>query len=84
MKISLFIFNPYSGIGGGDKTLYRFLNSVNFEKYNVTLITLSNIKKFSKKIKIIKLKSSSTFISFFQIFAGTKSIGFSLIFIQKL
>ena len=67
MKISLFIFNPYSGIGGGDKTLYRFLNSVNFERYNVTLITLSNIKKFSKKIKIIKLKSSSTFISFFQI-----------------
>ena len=67
MKISLFIFNPYSGIGGGDTTLYRFLNSVNFEKYNVTLITLSNIKKFSKNIKIIQLKSSSTFISFLEI-----------------
>ena len=39
MKISLFIFNPYSGIGGGDKTLYRFLNSVNFEKYNVSELT---------------------------------------------
>ena len=65
MKISLFIFNPYSGIGGGDKTLYRFLNSVNFERYNVTLITLSNIKKFSKKIKIIKLRSELNFYQFF-------------------
>lgn len=67
MKTSIFVFNPYSGIGGGDITLIRFLKSINFEKYNVTVFTLDKIKKFSKKIKIIKLKSSSTLMSFIQI-----------------
>ena len=67
MKVSLYVFNPYSGIGGGDLTLIRFLKSINFKKYNVTIFTLEKIKKFSKKIKIIKLDSRSTFMSFIKI-----------------
>ena len=67
MKTSLYVFNPYSGIGGGDTTLIRFLKSINFKKYNVTIFTLEKVKKFSKKIKIIKLNSSSTLMSFVQI-----------------
>ena len=67
MKTSLYVFNPYSGIGGGDTTLIRFLKSINLKKYNVTIFTLEKVKKISKKIKIIKLAASSTLMSFIQI-----------------
>ncbi len=67
MKTSLYVFSPYSGIGGGDTTLIRFLKSINLKKYNVTIFTLEKVKKISKKIKIIKLAASSTLMSFIQI-----------------
>ena len=67
MKISLYIFNPYSAVGGGDKTLQRFIKSINSEKYNITLFSLTDMKKFSKKIKFIKLNYNSTFMSFIKI-----------------
>ena len=67
MKTSLYIFNPYSAVGGGDKTLQRFIKSINSEKYNITLFSLTDMKKVSKKIKFIKLNYNSTFMSFIEI-----------------
>ena len=67
MKTNLYIFNPYSAIGGGDKTLQRFIKSINSDEYNITLFSLSNMTKFSRKIKFIRLKSNSTFMSFIKI-----------------
>jgi len=67
MKTSIFVFNPYSSIGGADTTLLRFVKSVDFKKYNLTYISLTNINYFSKKIKFIKINSNSTFLSFFKI-----------------
>lgn len=67
MKTSLYVFNPYPAIGGGDTTLKRFINSINLNKFNVIYFSLTKAQKFSKKIKFIKLKSKSTFFSFFEI-----------------
>jgi len=67
MKTSIFVFNPYPSIGGADTTLLRFVKSVDFKKYNLTYISLTNINNFSKKIKFIKINSNSTFLSFFKI-----------------
>jgi glycosyltransferase involved in cell wall biosynthesis len=67
MKISLYIYNPYPSIGGGDKTLARFINSINFKKFEVTYLSLKYSAKISKKINYIKLNSKSTFWSFIEI-----------------
>ena len=67
MKTSLYVFNPYPGIGGGDTTLKRLINSINLNKFNVIYFSLSKIQKFSKKIKFIKLNSKSTFFSFLKL-----------------
>lgn len=67
MKATLYFFNPYPAVGGGDTTLIRFANSVNLNKYNIVYITLKKTKKFSKNIKFIALDSSSTFFGFFKI-----------------
>ena len=67
MKTNLYIFNPYSSVGGGDKTLKRLMQSINIKKYNITLFSLSGMRNFSKNIKFLKLKSKSTLTSFFQI-----------------
>ena len=67
MKISLYIYNPYPSIGGGDKTLARFINSINFKKFDVTYLSLKYSAKISKNINFIKLNSKSTFWSFIEI-----------------
>ena len=67
MKTSLYIYNPYPSIGGGDKTLKRFIESINLKKFNVVLLSIKNIQKISNKIKYIELDSNSSFLSFFQI-----------------
>jgi len=67
MKISLYIYNPYPSIGGGDKTLHRFVNSINLKKFNVTILSLRSSTSILKKINFIKLNSKSTFWSFFEI-----------------
>ena len=67
-KTKIYFFNPYPGIGGADTTISKFINSVNFSKYEVEYITLRKSKvSLSKKIKRTQLNSNSTFLSFFQL-----------------
>ena len=65
MKTSIFVFNPYPSVGGADTTMLRFTKSVDFKKYNLTYFSLTDIRKFSKKINFVKINSNSTFLSFF-------------------
>ena len=67
MKTTLYIYNPYPSVGGGDKTLKRFIDSINLKKFKVILLSNKDIQKIPNKIKFIKLKSKSSFLSFFQI-----------------
>ena len=58
-KIKIYIFHPYSRIGGADLSLSRLINNLNSNKYNITFITLAKPKiKFylKKKIEILILK----------------------------
>ena len=68
-KIKIYIFHPYSSIGGADTSLSRLVNNLNNKDYSIDFITLNNhklnLKK--KKIKIIKIKSSRTIFSIFKI-----------------
>ena len=69
-KIKLVIFHPYSTIGGADKSNARLINGLNGKKYEIIFLTLSKpyIKNYlTKKIKIIKIKSSRTIFSIFKI-----------------
>ena len=69
-KIKLIIFHPYSKIGGADKSISRLINGLNEKKYEIIFITLGNpyIKNYlTKKIKIIKVKSSKAIFSIFKI-----------------
>ena len=67
MKIKLYVYNPYPAVGGSDKTLARFLDSIDKNKFEIVLLSLKdNINSFTK-IKLIKLNSFSTFFSFFKI-----------------
>ena len=54
-KIKIYIFHPYSRIGGADLSLARLINNLDDKKYNITFITFKNpsIKNYLKK----KLKS---------------------------
>ena len=69
-KIKIFIFHPYSAIGGADLSLSRLINNLNHEKYDITFITLGKprIKNYlTKKIEIISLKKNKTIFSIFKI-----------------
>ena len=62
-KIKIYIFHPYSKVGGADLSISRLINNLNLKKYNLNFICLQKpgIKKYLKKnIKIIKLKSKRT------------------------
>ena len=67
-KIKLFIFNPYSVIGGTELSLSRLINFFLKKKnYDITYICLNNsaLKFYLKgKIQIIKLKKSRTLFTF--------------------
>ena len=62
-KIKLYIFHPYSRIGGADLSLSRLINNLDMKKYNISFITLDKPKinlylKNKIKIHIIKKKRS--------------------------
>ena len=65
-KIKLYIFHPYSRIGGADLSLSRLINNLDAKKYNITFITLEKPRinyylKKKIKIHIIKKKKKHIF-----------------------
>ena len=69
-KIKLYIFHPYSRIGGADLSLSRLINNLDTEKYNITFITLEkpSINYYlNNKIKIHIIKKRRTIYSIFEI-----------------
>lgn len=69
-KIKIYIFHPYSRIGGADLSLSRLINNLNSNKYNITFITLAKPKiKFylKKKIEILILKKKRALFSIFDL-----------------
>ena len=54
-KIKIFIFHPYSRVGGADLSLSRLINNLNSNKYSITFITLAKPKisfSLNKKIEL--------------------------------
>jgi len=41
-KIKIYIFHPYSRIGGADLSLSRLINNLDEKKYSITFITFKN------------------------------------------
>ena len=69
-KIKIYIFHPYSRIGGADLSLSRLINNLDLSKYSITFITLENPKiKFylKKKIEIYVLKKKRALFSVFDL-----------------
>ncbi len=65
-KIKIYIFHPYSEVGGADLTISRLINSLSTVKYEIHFICLGSpgIKKYlKKKIKITSLKCKRSFLS---------------------
>jgi len=65
-KIKLYIYHPYSRIGGADLSLSRLINNLDKKKYSITFITLEkpSINYYLKnkiEIHIIKKKKSYLF-----------------------
>jgi len=44
MRVSLYLFNPYPAVGGADSTILKFINSLNFKKYDLTYFSLKTVK----------------------------------------
>ncbi len=62
-KIKIYIFHPYSKVGGADLTISRLINNLDPKKYNIHFICLGypGIKKYLKtKIKITNLNNKRT------------------------
>ena len=63
-KYKIYIFHPYSSIGGADLSISRLIKGLDAKKYDIDFICInkSKINKYinNKKIKIIKIKSSRT------------------------
>ena len=67
-KIKIFIFHPYSRVGGADLSLSRLINNLNSNKYSITFITLAKPKisfYLNKKIELCILnKKRALFFNF--------------------
>ena len=66
-KIKLYIFHPYSRIGGADLSLSRLINNLDKRKYSITFITLEkpSISLYLKsKIEIYIIKKKELFIQY--------------------
>ena len=50
-KIKIYIFHPYSSVGGADTSLSRLMNNLNNKDYNIDFISLNNHKLNLKKKK---------------------------------
>ena len=69
-KIKLYIFHPYSRIGGADLSLSRLINNLDDKKYSITFITLEKPKiKFylKRKIEIHIIKRKRAIYSIFEL-----------------
>lgn len=63
-KIKIYIFHPYSKVGGADLTISRLINNLSTTKYDIHFICLGSpgIKRYlKKKIKITSLKCKRSF-----------------------
>ena len=71
-KIKIYIFHPYSSIGGADTSISRLINNLDKNIYKIDFITLGKAnlklnKKVKNKIKITNINSSRTVLSIFKI-----------------
>ena len=50
-KIKLYIFHPYSNVGGADLSISRLINNLDNKKYDITFICLNKpgIIRYLKK-----------------------------------
>jgi len=65
-KIKIYIFHPYSMLGGADTSISRLINNLDQNKYHINFITLkkNNLKlKKNNNVKIIKINSTRTILS---------------------
>jgi glycosyltransferase involved in cell wall biosynthesis len=67
MKISLYIFDPYPKVGGANATIWKFIDSLDFKKYDLTYFSLRPARHINKKISYIIIDSNSVFFSFLKI-----------------
>lgn len=85
-KIKIYIFHPYSRIGGADLSLSRLINNLDEKKYSITFITFKNpsIKFYlRKKIKMHIIKKKEQFYQFLNLENLLKTIVNMMIF-QRL
>ena len=69
-KTKIYIFHPYSRIGGADLSISRLINNLDYKKYSISFITLKHLKiknYLKRKIKIHQINSSRTLYSIFKI-----------------
>ncbi len=68
--INLFIFHPYSGTGGADRSIARLINNLDKKRYKIHFISISKpqIKRFIRnKIFYHKIDSIRTITSIFRV-----------------
>jgi len=71
-KIKIYIFHPYSSIGGADTSISRIINNLNKDIYEIDFITLGKVnlklnKEVKNRIKILKITVNRTILSIFKI-----------------
>jgi len=69
-KIKLYIFHPYSRIGGADLSLSRLINNLDKKKYSITFITLERPRinfYLKRKIEIHIIKKKRAIYSIFEL-----------------
>ena len=66
-KYKIYIFHPYSQIGGADLSISRLINNLSKKKYDIDFIFLNkeNLSKYLSKreVNFVKIKSKRTFFS---------------------
>mgnify|MGYP001272010392 CR=1 FL=1 len=66
-KCKIYIFHPYSNIGGADLSISRIIRNLDFKDFDVDFICLNEQKIHEylkiKKINIIKIKANRSFFS---------------------
>ena len=66
-KYKIYIFHPYSQIGGADLSISRLINKLNEKKYDIDFIFLNkqNLSNYlsERNINLIKIKSKRTVFS---------------------
>ena len=66
-KYKIYIFHPYSQIGGADLSISRLINNLSEKEYDIDFIFLNkeNLSKYlsKRKVNFIKIKSKRTIFS---------------------